>query len=502
MQDSVSSNPSEPIRLSESATQTFALCLTLVAILAAGIAVAISNLTLPIARNAFCYAKAALAILNHHFNLIAVMRDATLTSGKPIIFSSLAAPAVWMFGANTGTVIAAVVGTIFFLWMTILALQRLNSRAHLAQKLLPLELLLVFLNPLVIYQFWSGYPDSLFAGLVLAAFVISDSIASEAKSASTVKALLLGLTIFVAIHTKLYGSILLAACPAYILAVRRKLSPLLMIVISVLIVDLLTAQLGINPLLQLSEGAGYGGFGNSDILGSVVMFGFFAVMMLHFSLAFLWSKSAWRAWTPAPALFIGIYLLVLLAFSGTFYNMRYFIPALPFIAVSLTAGSASFSRRAKGPLLTAYCIVSIVLISIFNIQPVERMADPGLSRLTANMQWALWLDNLRLQMQLRLKRQIDAINSHVPRGSRFYWSSDYYSTATHGMGKEVGVSSSVDIRYVLHTRDIPPSATSVYTTEFGVDGANDQLHDVPGWATATPLGDGLFRLDPRSSKQN
>ena len=70
------------------------LWLTLLAFVALGGLFSLLNLHLPIARNALCYAKAALEISEHHFNLFAVVGDREWSAGKPIFFALLAAPFV------------------------------------------------------------------------------------------------------------------------------------------------------------------------------------------------------------------------------------------------------------------------------------------------------------------------------------------------------------------------------------------------------------------------
>src|SRR5579863_2695228 len=98
---------------------------TLCVFLVAGIFFTLINLSLPIARNALCYGKAALGIVQHHFDLFTIVRNSSWTSGKPIFFSAFAAPFVWLFDMNTGIIFASAAGTAFFLWTVTLALPRL-----------------------------------------------------------------------------------------------------------------------------------------------------------------------------------------------------------------------------------------------------------------------------------------------------------------------------------------------------------------------------------------
>src|SRR5258708_1875489 len=126
------------------------LWVTLWIFLAAGTFFTLANRGWPIARNALCYAKAAIGIIEHHFNLFAIAHDRAWTSGKPIFFSAFAAPFVWFFNVNVGTIIASAIGTAFFLWTVALALPRLNRLSGVDATLGPLELVLLAFNPLVL----------------------------------------------------------------------------------------------------------------------------------------------------------------------------------------------------------------------------------------------------------------------------------------------------------------------------------------------------------------
>ncbi|MFQ5704248.1 MAG: hypothetical protein ACE5HT_09520, partial [Gemmatimonadales bacterium] len=127
-----------------------------------------------------------------------------------------------MFGVNSGLKIASFLGTTFFLYAAYLFFERLNRRAGIVRQFIALELALLFANPLVSYQFWSAYPDSFFAGEVLLAFVLTDIIATEVERDTRGQIVLLGVVIYAAILTKLYGMILGIACPVYLLLHLRR----------------------------------------------------------------------------------------------------------------------------------------------------------------------------------------------------------------------------------------------------------------------------------------
>ena len=498
------------------------LWLTLVALVAVGVLFTVLNLHLPIARNSLEYAKAALEISDHHFNLFAVVRDRALSYGKPIFFGLLAAPFVRPFGAGIATLVASSVGTTFFLCMVVFTLARLNRRSGLEPATKPLELALVALNPLVLCQFWSAYPDSLFAGLVLLAFNLTDRIAVNPQRDTRWQILALGVTIYVAIHTKLFGAILMFSCPLYLLLHGRELSArssqrgsklaLLCVVFVALTADLGTAALRMNPLLDFADGAGFGNYKSGlvdatsrDITGALSMLGFAVLLVFQVTLPFLGTRAARCAWRLAPAAFAAIYLLGLLPFPGTNYNMRYFLPALPFLAVPVAAGVRSLAPAGRRTVLTGFGVLAVFLVLIFNVAEIEAHVQPVLSEVAPRGgrlgTWLEdWLDNLRLASQLELRKQIQAINTEVPRGGVLYWASDYNKTASHGLAEPLGVKAGLDVRYVLHPALAQASVDPVFLTEFTSYPPRKRLSQTPGWATAQSLGSGLFRLDPISAQ--
>src|SRR5919197_1673807 len=271
------------------------LLVAMAAFLAAGALLLLVNLGLPIVRNALIYGTITRNIIDHGFNPLPVIADSKLSYGKPLLYGVLATPLVWLSGVNAGMKAASFLATAFFLWMVGLVLPRLNRRAVLEPGLAPLELVLVALNPLVLYQFWSAYPDALFAGEVLLALLLTDLIASEPERDTRWHIFGLGAVIYAAIHTKLYGAILGLACPLYLLLHARPLPErsthrcskivLLVAVFSALALGLLLAKFNYNPTLSFDAGGSPGGglsgyrqgllrLSARQLLGSVVLIGF------------------------------------------------------------------------------------------------------------------------------------------------------------------------------------------------------------------------------------
>lgn len=494
------------------------LKLTLIFSLFLGVGLMFSalNIHLPIARNALDYAKAASELVKRHYDVYGVVRDQAWTGGKPILFSIIAAPFVSMFNANIGTVIASALGTTLFFVTALLTLTRLNKRHTLSKDGLPLQFTLTVFNPLVLYQFWSGYPDALFAGLILLSFYLIDIISTEPERDSRPHIVGLCITICIAMYTKFYGAVLSLMCLAYLLVDRREngarfsysFSKVVLLIMSFGIpgMVLITAKLGINPLLIFGSNSGFGdyidglsGASVQDAARTLAMLLFSIFLAFHITLppAFI-SFGPWARWR-APTLFLGIYILGLLPATGASYNMRYFLAAFPFVASLIAVALRAVSKNARQVILITYVMVASILVLNFNIPTVQVAFRPIVSKLYVwQPRVALWLDNLRLPVQLSLKEQIDAVNTTVPAGSTLYWSSDYSGPATHGLSHDLGVKDDIDVRYVLESSDPPPSSRPVYLTRFTSAEPPETLWRAPDWSTAQSQGHGLFRLDPVS----
>lgn len=491
--------------------------LTLFFFLAVGALVSVRNARFPVARNALDYMKAALEIIARHYDVISVAHEHGSIGGKPLMFSLVAAPFVWLLGGNSGIIATSAVGTSVFLMATMITLGRLSRiNGDGRSNSISLGLIFTALNPLVLYQFWSGYPDSLFSGLVLLAFILSDSIVENDGPSVRKKIVLLGLTICLAFHIKLYGIVLLLTCPLYILTKSNWKSGsyswsdastiLFLVVWTSIFIVLIISKLGYDPLLVFDSNSGFGEY-VAILHGSVmksasdsmqILF-FFTLLSFHVALMFILKREAWSIRSIAPVMFIGVYCVGLLPSAGTGINMRYFLPVLPFVASGLASGASVTSSLGRRAVLCSYSLIAVALALNFNVAQSEKITHnivaaaygryPILTR---------WLDNLRMPVHIALKNQIDTINANVPDGSILYWSSEYYKTATHGLAYHLGVKRSLDVRYVLEPSYPQYSDHPVFLTEFTSTAPPDSLWWPPKWATPVSYGQGLFRLDPAS----
>ena len=154
------------------------------------------------------YARAAEHVIQHGYNPIPVVADSRLSYDKPIAFAWLAAPLVSLWGTIVGLKSASFVFTCAFV-LAVWLFVRTYDPLRLCNRERSLALWLVCCNPLVVYQFWSAYPDTLFAALTLVAFSLTHIIATRTNQNTRKWIPVLALTVVAAILVRNYGLILL-----------------------------------------------------------------------------------------------------------------------------------------------------------------------------------------------------------------------------------------------------------------------------------------------------
>src|SRR6266849_6485425 len=147
---------------------------TLSGIVGLGLAFTLANRQLPIVRNSLIYAKITWQLLAHKMKLWEVCARPELVLDKACGFPALVAPAARLLGMNQGLKYISFLGTAAFVLAAYAFFKRVNRYFSLHDRDIPFELAVCCLNPLVIYQFWSAYPDSLFFASFIISFVVLD----------------------------------------------------------------------------------------------------------------------------------------------------------------------------------------------------------------------------------------------------------------------------------------------------------------------------------------
>ena len=472
-----------------------------------GIVVTLVNLKQPFVRNDLVYARAAEHVIKSGYDPRPVVADSKLSYDKPIGFAWLGAPLVATFGTHTGLRVLSLFGTLFFLWAArgfIEALDpfRQSDREHAA------ALLLVGLNPIVAYQFWSAYPDSLFAGLVLVAWTLTIRLVDEPERAYLRRAALLGLVCMIGLMMKNYALVLLGSVPLYVLLHLRQLwgrpsRPWRML--AGLVAALLTAaafaalgRKGLNPLVRLAgEGGGSELYGQGrlkiNVVGTLLQIAVFGLVNLHVALVFvLRRENVNRRVLAVLSALVMPYVLGLMDFPATYYNMRYFLPLLPFVAVLAVEGWRK-ARPALRPVAAGvYAIVALAAIAVFNLTPVYEIAAPWIPSLvfTRGYLGLGFLDNLRMPEHRARAEELARVNAQVePNGVLYMVNCLYYGDAMDGAYEEAGlIRPDIQTRYVL-AEGFQPSEKRFYVWLFWAD-----ARVLAAFEEVTELGPGLYRV--------
>ncbi len=497
------------------------LFLTIAGIMGLALVVLIANANQPLLRNGFIYAAITDSIIEHGFTSEGpIITEEIRSFSKPVGFSFLAVPFALLFGLNVGMKVTSFCGGLFFLWMAVIFFKRMNSRLGIHQQWLPLELGLLFCNPLILYQFWSGYPDSLFAGQVLLAFLLTDNIVSGQKNNQVISISIIGLgmVIVLAILTKLYGLILGIACPVYLLLHWRSFWPLsekrvkiawLLGVFALLGLFVILALLGHNSLLSYGSGSGqaenYTGYNEfsrgldnpqQEFSAAFTALLVMLVLNFHFALFFLFGRGSKPLPSKAVLCFVGVFLVFLLPFgSEVLYNIRFFIPILAFMVLTIVRGVNNLQQTTwrKG-LFWLYGGTATLLALNYNLEKVHT----ALPFLNATLEASVFgeqevFDNLRMSRHLHLGKQRALLNQVIEPNGELYWLSSYYETSTHRVIKQLGIRPDINVHCLLYPTALPEKTLYIASYYKSFSSWREQL----GQRFAiTFLGSDLWRLEP------
>jgi len=478
----------------------------LAALILAGGLFTLANRDLPLVRNSLVYARASEHVIEHGYNPLPVVADSRLSYDKPILYAFASAPCVRALGTHDGLRVTSFLTTALYL-CALLHFAR-SFRALLPEGGERLVLWFGALGPCVFYQFWSAHPDGWFAALAVLAWSLARRLVTEPERDPLSRVLALGATLFVALLLKNYGLVLLFSCPLYVLWHLRALRPAgarlprlgagLAAVCAVLGAFVLLAWTGHNPLWRLEgEGGGVGQYGRGDqwpnARGLGVGLGLALLLQLHAALPFAARRAAWTRGLLAPlACFGAPYVLGLMPFPTTFYNMRYFVPLFALAALPLARGAAACARGLRRGLLLAHGLVAGLLILVFNAAPAYRVAEPWIPRLEVN--WIgvplSLLDNLRMRLHLEQAAVLARIDAEVPPGAALYLLDvNYYRDAQQGVYERAGLlRADIDTHYVS-SRGFEPPEGEVYLWSPGPP-------RLSSGRAVTDLGLGLYRCAP------
>jgi hypothetical protein len=443
----------------------------IVAVVLAGICLLALTLNLgqPLVRNSLVYARVAEHIIAHHYNPRWVVANSRLSYDKPILFAWLSAPLVALFGSHLGLMLASLLGTLAMIAATLQLLRAiLPSSAH--DGLRARALLFGMLSPLQVYQAWSAHPDSLETALVLSALAQTVRMVAEPMVAPGRRSLVLFGTIEASVLLKNYGLILLFALPAAFLPQllagwrNRHRAMLRWSMLAWLAVAVLAglAFAGLNPLDRLAgEGGGVGQYGRANYLqtsiGALIALGLTLALSLHVALPAALAGRSRPYGVRSLFVFLGVYVAGLLPFPNSYYNMRYFLPALTVVGLRAAIGLEGLARPLARSITTAFLLVALFLVTLFNWDPLNAHAAPFLPELQPRADLPGLLDNLRIGLHREQREWLQGFNAALPPGAIVYMVDfSYYGDAQHGVFERGGqIRPDVITRYVTQQELAP-----------------------------------------------
>jgi len=430
----------EPRWWSEPALATWLVAALL--LLVAGYFTAL-NADLPIVRNALLNAQIAQRLWGHGMRLWDVCSDPALVFNKPCGFGALAAPWVAGLGLNAGVVWTSFLGGVVLLASAWHFASHFNPRFGLTSRALPLQLALVFFNPLLVDQFWSGYSDALYSAGFLFSFVVLDRLLQRPARLSW--ALML-FAAFVFSSLMKHGTIVLIPLWCVYLGWHgrelrqlRRTRPRQLLALGAALLAcalfLLLGRLGLNPLLNLVS--------NKNQLSGEVNY----AMNVKEVFVFLGiTLGSWVGLLPfvrvqrqdAALLCVAVLNAALLTlYKGSTYNARYYIAVLPFLALYLGRAYLSLPGWSWRSLwLAALLVLNGSAIAFFNQRSLYRSmtaAVPGF-----NFGATGYLDSLRMGDHLEALDSIESVNRELPTQGKLFYVSSYYGEGGVGVFEQAG----------------------------------------------------------------
>jgi hypothetical protein len=421
-----------------------------VAITALGLVITFANIRLPIVRNALVYAKMSIRLLD---GTLRISDIPSAPYGKGLGFPLLALPFVGAFGPNAGVQIASAIATVIFVAATVIFFRRFGERAGLNRENFGLGVVLACFNPLVMYQFWSGYADSLFAAAFLAALVALDKLIVE----RTVRAALLYVVaVYASMVAKNIGVILPLTHALYAafflrdvkeILRNRKLVGVLGFLAAALAVAVQLGRMGLNPTLPLNaqtdEFVSNAGAIIRFIGPNAKAFGLFLLLSLNVSVSLLFTRSSRRREVLPLYLAAAGYCATMFAFYGSWFNIRFYFCVLPVLVLGVLPSLLALAPRARTVALALTLGVNAVLVANYNLPTVYASVPFPNEALEQNPMF----DNLRTGQHLNAKADLDRLNA-LPPHAPVVLAAEYYQDAAFGVYEQAGLlRPDLDVRF-------------------------------------------------------
>lgn len=426
------------------------LAVGLLAALAAVVLVA--NRHQPIVGNALVYARMTYDLLDQGPRACSQSE-----LNKACGYAFVSAPFVAWLGANRGLKVSSALLTLLALAACLLFFRSLNRTLGIPPGLLGLELLVLALNPLVLYQLLAAYVDAPFLGAAVLSFVALERLLGRERP-TVLDAVWYLLALVLALWLKHQAVSLPVLHLAWALARPGRLGRLwrehrrvvgLTVGALLLFGGLIAlARAGWLPLFNLRADKTPRPVTLSASIGflALTQLGFFLAITVHGLLLLPLVRSA-RAML-GPLLVVLAYLLAVAFNPGARNNPRWFLPLLPFLALLVAQAAARLPRRGVVVVALAFVAVNVPLTLAYNLEGAyDWLAARGL-RLPRH-------PNLGVTSEMRSHRMaIEQVNRDPGRLPVYVHQRYYYGGARGVFPRGGFFAPHVDVRELDEERDI------------------------------------------------
>jgi hypothetical protein len=158
------------------------------------------------------------------------------------------------------------------------------------------------------------------------------------------------------------------------------------------------------------------------------------------------------------------YVHVFMVFHGTSYNMRYYLPVVPLMALFVVRALRAVPAR-------SLVAASLAIFAVVNGATILAYDSPAANRIFArvapqrvNGGQLSYFDNLRLSAHLRTKEALDRLNAELPQGATLNYVTAYYEGAADGIYQASGLlRPDIRIRYAKNLDELAPVAGDAWT---------------------------------------
>lgn len=464
----------------------------LLLLLGAGLVLLVVNADLPFIKYSMVYIKAVSKVMSGAVSLGDLVADPnTHAYQKPLGMVLSLLPFIAAFGYYVGPLVHSYFTMALFVLAAFAALGRLARRLDIPRERLGAMLLVTFLNPVAVYQFWAIGPDALFSAAFLASFVLLDRVVEllEARKSGSARASsrvwiwfgLYLLCVWATVAIKYYGAIAIPIHALYAAVLlrgarvpARSLVPLaapfalLLLCLAIYPGSQIVGTKDFARYLEMTTGlesdGPVGGMiereGRLVILASnaiMVVVGLLLSLNVLVGCLFRRYRRKELLVLAAVVLFIGGLML----HRGSYYNIRFLLPISPFVA-ALVVGAPRFSSRR---LVGVFLAVGVTLVLAFNVQnPVALMIElHGQSKKTLADRAYRTFNNLRIGVRMQAGMMLDAVERLVPPGEHLVIAAGFFGDAYHETFELTGfLEPPGEVVYLSRCQEITPPAKVFY----------------------------------------